>query len=97
MSDTTKQEIESDPQFAGLVFDEDEEEKANPSGNITADLWYTGLDAFQLFNLGRRYPDVNGNPDASVLLACIKEREIRVEDTLLRISEINQGFLLGKK
>lgn len=89
---TTKADIENDPQFDGLVFDEDKEELNNPNNEFKAEIWDTLTPAFNVWKLARKFPDANGLPSVSVILACLQERKADIEINLERINIIQSGF-----
>ncbi len=92
--------IEDDPQFEGIVFDEDEEEqwerKQNRRVGVTY-LWRTCFAAFTVWKIARRFPDFNGNPDPNVLIACLRERGIEIERNLERIAILHVAFVQVKQ
>lgn len=89
----SKTEMEQNPEFEGLVFDEDEEEKQNPNGDIRVFLWECYAPAFEIWKLSRRFPDSNGNPTPSIIVDCLRERGLPIEENLECISLIQSGFL----
>ena len=76
------------PEFDGLVFDEDPEEKRNPNNDVKVWAWKIHIPAFDLMKLGLRFPDMNGNLNPSMLIPCIQERKLPIESTLEQISHI---------